>query len=248
MTQTSKYLISNSSDLDTLEGMLGKQIYVHGNAPGCEDSLLYYQWFSHKSEPDQTKYPNLWAWYALISLYNVQVLELWKNVKAEEKKGGKKEEAPKKDKKEKEDKVDHTKPAPKEAPADECDDLFADDDPEEEAKRKELEKKIKEKKEAEKQKKPALIQKSIILLDVKVWEIEQNLDDLSKKIFAELVKEGLVWKQEYQILDVAFGVKKLRIGCVIEDEKVSVDDDIVEYLQSWENDIQSVDIVSFNKI
>ncbi len=96
-------------------------------------------------------------------------------------------------------------------------------------------------------KKPAPIAKSIVLLDVKVFEIEQDLDELAKKIFSELKRDGLVWKTEYQLLEVAFKIMKLRIGCVVEDEKVSVDEDLVEYLQSWEDEIQSVDIVSFNK-
>jgi elongation factor 1-beta len=116
-------------------------------------------------------------------------------------------------------------------------------------KKAEEDKKEKEKEKKEKKgDKPALIAKSIVLLDIKVWEMEQDLGVLATKIFNEVQKEGLVWKTEPQFIDIAFGIKKLRIGCVIEDEKVSVDDDIVDVLQAWEEEVQSVDIHSFNKL
>ncbi len=252
MTQSPKYLISNENDLKELEGKLQDHLYVHGNNPGSEDTLLYYQWWTTKTEPCKDKYPNLWEWYSLVSLYNHRVLELWKEVKPMDTKQQQKDEkttkSPHRHKKTKEE-TDHTKPTHHEAPVDECDDLFADEDPEEEAKRQALAEKMKkDKEEKAKKKKPAPIAKSIVLLDIKVFEIDQDLDALAKKIFAEVQKDGLIWKTEYQLLDVAFGIKKIRIGCVIEDEKVSVDEDLIDNLQSWEDEIQSVDIVSFNKV
>lgn len=36
--------------------------------------------------------------------------------------------------------------------------------------------------------------------------------------------DGLVWKQDCKKLPIAFGVHKLVVGCVVEDDKVSVDD------------------------
>ena len=47
--------------------------------------------------------------------------------------------------------------------------------------------------------------------------------------------------------EVAFGVQKLVIAFIAEDEKCSVQE-IVDELESWENDIQSVEVVLFNKI
>ena len=50
-------------------------------------------------------------------------------------------------------------------------------------------------------------------------------------------------------MPAAFGINKLQIALTIEDEKVSVDNDLVERIQSdFEELVQSVDIVSFNKI
>ena len=42
-------------------------------------------------------------------------------------------------------------------------------------------------------------------------------------------------------------VFKLQIGCVIEDEKVQTDD-IFDKITAWEDDVQSIDVVSFQKV
>jgi translation elongation factor EF-1beta len=46
---------------------------------------------------------------------------------------------------------------------------------------------------------------------------------------------------------VAYGVKKLVATCVIEDDKVSTND-LEDRIQAFEDYVQSVDIVSFNKL
>jgi len=48
-------------------------------------------------------------------------------------------------------------------------------------------------------------------------------------------------------LDVAFGIQKLQLGCVIEDDKVPTDD-IFDKILAWEDDVQSVDMVSMQKL
>lgn len=50
-----------------------------------------------------------------------------------------------------------------------------------------------------------------------------------------------------KLVAVGYGIQKLQIMCVIEDEKVSVDL-LVEQIQEFEDLVQSVDIASFNKI
>lgn len=50
-----------------------------------------------------------------------------------------------------------------------------------------------------------------------------------------------------KLVPVAFGVKKLQISCVIEDDKVSVDW-LTEEIEKNEDFVQSVDIAAFNKI
>ena len=84
-------------------------------------------------------------------------------------------------------------------------------------------------------------------MNFNVFEQEQNLDELAKKI-REVEVDGLVWNKEFSKKPIAFGMEKLEIGCVIEDDKVGTDD-LFEKLQSkWEEEIQSIDIVQFQKL
>lgn len=84
-----------------------------------------------------------------------------------------------------------------------------------------------------------------MVFDVKVCDTETNLDDLMKKILARSI-EGLVWNTEPKKIDVAYGIQKLQIGCVIEDAKV-LTDDIFDPIEEWE-EVQSVDMVSMQKL
>jgi elongation factor 1-beta len=59
--------------------------------------------------------------------------------------------------------------------------------------------------------------------------------------------EGLVWKTEYKKEPIAYGVFKLVIGAVVEDLKVSTDD-VQDKIAEFEEEVQSVDIQSFNKL
>lgn len=68
-----------------------------------------------------------------------------------------------------------------------------------------------------------MIAKSLLIFDVKPWEEETDLDALAKEILA-IEQDGLFWKTEYKKEPIAYGIHKLVIGCVIEDDKVSVDD------------------------
>jgi elongation factor 1-beta len=87
----------------------------------------------------------------------------------------------------------------------------------------------------------------MILFDVKVYEMETDLIELFKKITTEITIDGLVWNNEPKILSIAFGMNKLRVGCVVENAKVSMDD-IYERIEAWEDLIQSTDPVSFRKL
>lgn len=230
----SKYIITDDSHLATLEAHLAENLYIGGHSPSAEDALVFEQFAQAGTEPNQEKNLNLWSWYLLIVLFTEGVRSSWKSIVAAPAQG--KKEAPKKEAKKEEPKVEAVK--------DECDDLFGDDDEDEVAKLNELKKKKDANKAAAVKTGP--IQKSIIIVDIKVWETEQDLDALAARVL-NVEKDGLTWKTEYKLADVAFGVKKLVMGMVIEDEKVSIDD-IIEELQGWEDDIQSVDIVTFNKI
>lgn len=175
--------------------------------------------------PNPDLHPNLFAWCAIATKFTDIIMKGWPAGECPLPAGQEKKEEP--------------KPAPAKKNDDDIDedDLFGDggDDAEPAPK---LVAKPKNKK--------VVVAKSIILLEVKGFEADQDLDALAKKIFA-IEKDGLLWKTEYKLEPVAFGVKKLVIGMTVEDEKVSVDD-IIELLESWEDDVQSVDILAFNKV
>ena len=79
-----------------------------------------------------------------------------------------------------------------------------------------------------------MIAKSLVVWDVKGWDDETDLTALGNKILAEIAMDGLTWKTEFKLEPVAFGVKKLCIGAVIEDEKVSADG-ICEEIEKFED-------------
>jgi elongation factor 1-beta len=59
-------------------------------------------------------------------------------------------------------------------------------------------------------------------------------------------KDGLLWGAS-RLIPVGFGIRKLQINLVVEDEKVSLDelaDDIAEF----EDYVQSTDVVAMQKL
>ena len=87
----------------------------------------------------------------------------------------------------------------------------------------------------------------MIVFDVKPFDDETDLDKLAAKIKADIVMDGLVWAQEHKKQPLAFGICKLVITAIVEDEKVSTDD-LTEKIEEYEDEVQSVDIAAFNKL
>jgi len=135
---------------------------------------------------------------------------------------------------------------------DDDDDFFASSDEDDEESKKAAEelkaKRVAEynaRKAAKEEKKGKVIAKSSITFDVKPWDDETNLDELSAKI-KKIEMPGLLWGTS-QKKPLAYGIFKLTIVCVIEDDKVS-SDDLVEKIEEFEDHVQSVDIAAFQKI
>jgi elongation factor 1-beta len=63
----------------------------------------------------------------------------------------------------------------------------------------------------------------MLVFDVKVYEEDTDFKGLWEKIMA-LQFEGLVWNRDFNLVEIAYGMKKLRIGCVVEDDKIAQDD------------------------
>jgi elongation factor 1-beta len=89
------------------------------------------------------------------------------------------------------------------------------------------------------------IAKSSILMDVKAWEDTTDLEALAAKLKANQV-DGLLWGA-HKLEAVAYGVKKLVIMMTIEDDKVS-SEDIEDLIMQYEEEVQSMDIVAWNKV
>ena len=115
------------------------------------------------------------------------------------------------------------------------------------------------KKKKEGKTKPAA--KSIVTLDVKPWgkpgciyrcnclreskadfivDDETDMKQLEANVRA-IEQDGLVWGAS-KLLAVGYGIKKLQINIVIEDDKVSLDD-LQQKIESDEDHVQSTDVV-----
>ncbi|XP_054615066.1 elongation factor 1-delta-like isoform X2 [Dunckerocampus dactyliophorus] len=139
-------------------------------------------------------------------------------------------------------------PAKKVVVEENCDDdddidLFGTDDEDEEAAR--LKQERIEAYAAKKAKKPVLIAKSSILLDVKPWDDETDMTKLEECV-RSVQMDGLLWGAS-KLVPVGYGIKKLQINCVVEDDKVGTDI-LEEEITKFEDYVQSVDVAAFNKI
>ena len=82
-------------------------------------------------------------------------------------------------------------------------------------------------------------------MDVKPWDDETDMKAMEDNV-RTIVMDGLLWGAS-KLIPLAYGIKKLQIMCVIEDDKVSVDE-LTEKIEAFEDVVQSVDIAAFNKI
>ena len=169
-------------------------------------------------------HPRVFGWYCFVEHFSDAVQAQWPKVEA------KAVAAPKK----------------AAAAADDMDDLFGDDSEDDGAAAAAAA--AAKKKAADKKKnKPKVIAKSSVMFAVNPLDDEVNLDSLFTKITTEINMDGLVWGVDMKKEPVAFGIFKLIICCVVEDEKVSVDD-LEEKITEYEDLVNSVQILAFNKI
>lgn len=82
-------------------------------------------------------------------------------------------------------------------------------------------------------------------MDVKPWDDETDMKEM-ERLVRTIEMDGLLWGQS-KLAPVGYGIQKLVIMCVIEDEKVSIDL-LQEKITEFEDYVQSVDIAAFNKI
>ncbi|KAI4115011.1 MAG: hypothetical protein LQ345_004309 [Seirophora villosa] len=183
--------------------------------------------------PKVEKYPHAWRWYKHMVSYQSEFSSLPGDPsKAYTSYGPEKSEA-----------TLNPKDAPNAAADedDEDDDLFGSDDEseDEETKKKREENLAAYKKKKEGKTKPAA--KSIVTLDVKPWDDETDMKQLEDKMRG-IEMDGLTWGAS-KLVPLAFGIKKLQVNLVVEDEKVSIDD-LQQQIEADEDHVQSTDVVS----
>ncbi|NXB47927.1 EF1D factor, partial [Leucopsar rothschildi] len=138
-----------------------------------------------------------------------------------------------------------SEPAAAEEDEDDDIDLFGSDDEEEDQEAAKVREERLRQYAEKKAKKPGLIAKSSILLDVKPWDDETDMAKMEECV-RSIHMDGLVWGAS-KLVPVGYGIKKLQIQCVVEDEKVGTDI-LEEEITKFEDYVQSVDIAAFNKI
>lgn len=139
-------------------------------------------------------------------------------------------------------------PAAKEEKKEEADeddiDLFGSDD-EEDAEAERLKEQRLAEYRAKKAAKPKVVAKSMIVLDVKPWDDTTDMKALEEGVRG-IELDGLLWGTS-KLVAVGYGIKKLQITCVVEDDKVSTDD-LEERILALEDYCQSLDVAAFNKL
>lgn len=124
-------------------------------------------------------------------------------------------------------------------------DLFGSDEEEDGEAAKQREQRLQEYADKKTKKGPGPIAKSSVILDVKPWDDETDMKAMETQV-RSIVLDGLVWGAS-KLVPVGYGINKLQIICIVEDEKVSIDA-LTEEIQNFEDVVQSVDVAAFNKI
>lgn len=127
---------------------------------------------------------------------------------------------------------------------DDDDDLFGSDEEDEAVAEKVKQARIDAYNERKANKKQ-VIPKSNIIWDVKPWEDTTDMKEL-EELVRKVEMDGLAWGAS-KLVPLAYGIKKLQITCVIEDDKVSTEE-LGELIAANESHVQSADIAAFNKI
>merc|ERR1711972_263659 len=207
----------NLKDVKTLNQHLEDRSYIDGYTPTLVDTKV----FDSLGSAPSAQYPHALRWYKQIDSYGA----LKKNFRDQD--------------------SEFTKDLSAAAADDEDVDLFGSDEEEEDE---ELNKIKEERLKAyaeKKAKKPGPIAKSSVILDCKPWDDETDMKKMEQKV-RTITCEGLTWGAS-KLVDLAYGIKKLRIMCVVVDDQVSIDW-LQEEIESFEDHVQSVDIAAFNKI
>ena len=239
-----KFSGADASGLAKLNGYLTGFSYLSGHTFSSADTDVF---ATCSGAPDATKYPHAFRWYIHIAaLSGLGSFAAAPPAAAAAPAAGK-------------------KAAPAKAAAadddDDMDDLFDDDDEDDAPAGKPLSRA--EQAKAAKAERDAIIakkkeetlarlaikeakQRSLCNLEIKPWEAEQDLNDLFKRLKEQCKPEGLQWSENCQLVDVAFGVKKMILTAVLP-MTLSMDAIIDEILEDlFPDEIQSMSMTSMS--
>ncbi|GAA5853744.1 hypothetical protein JCM3766R1_004061 [Sporobolomyces carnicolor] len=215
--------------LSALENHLVHVSYIEGYTPSQADVAVFK---ALPSAPSAATYPHTARWYKHIESYSAEHETLPGDASKAYTAYGPSTSAA----------------APAAAAAEEDDDdvdLFgsSDDEVDPEAER------IKQERLAEyaakKANKPKTIAKSLVTLDIKPWDDETDMAELEKSV-RSIEKPGLVWGLS-KLVPIGYGIKKLQMTVVVEDELVSLDE-LQDEIAEFEDYVQSSDVAAMAKI
>jgi len=216
-------------------GHLANRSYIVGYVPSKADADLFNDVSKVYPTGPDAKFVHARRWWNHINSYNADERSSWVVATEQAPAGGSKKEEKKAPQPTAtttttttaDDSIDQSV-------LDEVDDLFGDVD-------ENAAKKLKEQVASGTPKKPVPIQKSNVVLDVKPIERETDMALLEQKVRA-IEMNGLTWGPS-KLVEVAFGVKKLQITCVVVDDLVFMED-LEDKIMAFEELVQSVDVAA----
>ena len=214
--------------LKEYEISLKDNLFINGSEPSYEDAQFFKLLLNSQYKPQKKEYPSIWSWYSLMILFEDEVIKEWlKKGPKENKKENKHKDENKKEKKNKDKKL-HKNLEP-----------FIGGEPDNFEEKPEYKEMILESIKKHKN------EKSNVFIEIKPENEEQDLNILAKKIMKDIKRNGLKWSERIEIEEIGFKIKKLIMGMNVEmDTSVQ---DIIDQLETWEEEIQSVDFVLFSQ-
>jgi len=263
--------LSSKAGLTQLNTYLASRVYVFGLEPTAQDATLF---GLIGSAPDAAAYPNVARYYAHIESFGADKSKFValegltvSDTPVAPAAGGKKD--------------DDSEDEGLGGLLDSDDDSDDDEDPAAvaAAMKAKAEAAAKAKKKGKKRRAP---ERSEIILDVKPFDDQTDLEALAAKIkaltlvtlkdeeypgpnedgetWADLEKQaqevderitletGHHWGQNHQLEEIGYGIKKLRVQCIVQNELVGSDLLIELIMAKFADDVQSVDVAAFQKV
>ncbi|EJT97215.1 elongation factor 1-beta [Dacryopinax primogenitus] len=221
--------MANFNGLPALEAHLKSRSYVDGHVPSQADVGVFN---SLGSAPSPAEFPHSARWYKHIQSYASEHATLPGDKASSSKLFSAASAVP-------------AKPAVKEEEEEEEIDLFGSDDEEADAEAERIKQERVAAYNAKKANKPKAAAKSVVTLDVKPWDDETDMVALESSV-RSIEQPGLVWGAS-KLVAIGYGIKKLQITLVIEDELVSLDE-LQEKLAEFDDYIQSTDVQAMQKL